>query len=176
MENAFSRKIGYLRRKGLAAPLLIALIVCSAVGGALAVIMVYKEVSVSLVIEGLWNIDVLDTDQTTILAALDMGTMHRDEYKRFPESGSFWLKNTGDFDVYYSADLIDDPSPSAVIKVYIKRWAADPWELLSLGTEIYTFAAGPGVAFQWYCEAQISDSPAFDSYSPVIQWQANDAP
>lgn len=153
--------------------LLLALVACGSV--AIAAVMLYREVIVTMKIEGRWDMEILDTDKTTILTSLDLGTLYRDDIKRYPEIGTknYWIRNIGDYAFYVSQSNTGVPS-DVTFKVYYRPSAMDDWEILTADTEIYPTPLAVGAYGEWYLEVTVSPTATFAAYSITLTWNAHE--
>jgi len=150
------------------------LLVISMVTTAIAAIIVTKDVSTPFTIEGKWDILVLDEDKTTELTTLELGTLYRGDSVRFPTTGNFWIKNTGDYAFYVSQSVVGVPS-DVTYYVWYRHEGETTWELLNTDTEIYPTIVDPGAYGEWYIDLTIGSTAPFGSYPVILTWRGHDS-
>ena len=115
------------------------------------------------------DIEIYDVDGVTILENIDFGDFHRGETKRFPESGNYWVKNTGDQNIYLSWSIEGLPTD---VKIYIYGVGESQGNFTELPEgQIYSVPITPGLRFLWYIEIEVSTKAEFNDYRPVITWR-----
>lgn len=165
-KNLLSKKIGVF-------PVLLIVAMCS-VAGVLATVMLYKQVSLSMRIVGVWNMKVLDTDEKTELTSIAFGDLTRGQVKLYPATGYYLLDNTGDYNIYVSFGLTNWPT-DVTLKMEIFDESYGVWEVLAVNT-VYTKVLKPSSNddIRWRVTLTVSSAAAFQTYSPILTWNAND--
>jgi len=151
------------------------LVVVLSASAVVAAIMISKDVSTPLTIEGQYNMVVLDTDKTTELTMLDLGTLHKGDvvtYPANPEASPFWIKNTGDYDLYISAEVVGSPT-EVYYQVFYRPGVTKEWEMLNTADEIYPTQIGPNGFGQWYIKITVNSNAVFGTYPITLSWRGH---
>ena len=140
---------------------------------AVATIMIYKEVSISMEIQGVYKMIILDTDKETELTAIAFGVLHRGDTERYPATGSYWIYNTGEKNIFLSYSLTDFPA-DASLTMHIKKDTEETFNVL-VERGIYPYDLYELHYYEWYIEISVDSTAALASYNPVLTWNAHDS-
>jgi hypothetical protein len=161
------RKFKLLKRS---VPLWAVLLICAvAASSVLAAIVVSRQLSASITIEAVYDIEIYDTDKTTILTSVDFGVATRGEAKTLPDGGlRYYIKNTGDKEIWISFTVANAPAD-----VTFKVSYTDPnTQTQVLSGEITSFSIAPGVFQDFLVQAWVSDTAEFGTFNPTITFNA----
>jgi hypothetical protein len=168
--SVLSKKIGFLP-----AILMIAITLTAAT----ATVMIYRQVNISMKIDGVWGLAVRGIDHSTELTSIDFGSLQRGKMKTYPTTpptDTYLIVDPGDYDVWLSWNITGFPT-DCTIKVFIRRGDVS-WIELTKGS-IYENKLSPGDGTtatsraEWYIEVTVGPSAAFNTYSPVLTWNAH---
>lgn len=143
---------------------------------ALAAIVVTREVSLTMVIQARYDMKVFDTDHTTELTPIDLGTFYRGDEKRFPSgTDNYFIDNIGEADIWVSWKKQGTWPSGVTVTMYLDYGAG--FETIAEGSIISQplYAPGKPNSFEWYFEIEATSTAEFGSYSPTLTWNAHDS-
>ena len=141
-----------------------------------ATIVFTRDIQTSITIRAHYNLTVFDTDHTTPLPSIPFGDFYRDDpSKRFPDTGTYMVNNSGEGVVYIAYTLTDWPI-GVTLDVYVKRSDEDNVNPLAEGA-IYSKALDESAVrtLEYYMIVTPSSNAPIDSYTPVFTWIAYDS-
>ena len=144
---------------------------------ALAAIVVTKEVSLTMVIQAHYDMKVCDVDHETELTSIDLGIFNRDQTKRFPSEGNYWIDNTDEADIWVRWTKTGTWPSGVTITMYVD-YGTGSFQTLAEGSIcVGTLYAPPSVnnVLKWYFVITIGSDAEFGSFSPKLQWNAHDS-
>lgn len=117
--------------------------------------------------------EIYDVDEATILDRIDFGALLRGETVRHPESGNYWVRDTGGQGIYLSWGVEGLPA-DVTIHIYCVGGGQGNFTELEEG-QIYNPPITPSTRFQWYIEIEVSTTAEFNHYNPVLTWRGYDS-
>ena len=165
-------KMKYIKRSVPLWAFILALVAFGSI--ALAAIVVTREVSLNMVIQARYDMKVYDTDHTTELTSINLGTFYRGDTKRFPSTSNYFIDNIGEADIWLSWSKTGTWPSGVTTTMYVDFGGG--FQTLAEGSicagRLY---APPSVnnVLKWYFEIEISETAEFDSYSPTLRWNAH---
>jgi len=165
-------KMKYIKRSVPLWALILALVAFGSI--AIAAIVVTREVSLNMVIQARYDMKVYDTDHTTELMSINLGTFYRGDTKRFPSTSNYFIDNIGEADIWLSWSKTGTWPSGVTTTMYVDFGGG--FQTLAEGSicagRLY---APPSVnnVLKWYFEIEISETAEFDSYSPTLRWNAH---
>jgi len=158
-------------------PMLLMIMLALAGGAAIADYLLSRQVTTSMTIVSLKDMELYDTDHETILVTIAFGEFMRGEMETFPtDPGTDWyqVKNLGEEDIYLGWSF-DGSLPSGVTaEVYTKSGSGGPETFALLAEEtILSMALPPGsFSIDWYIVITTTGSAVFGDFNPVLTWDA----
>ena len=156
-------------------PLLLMVVLAVAGGAAIAEFILSRQVTTSMTIIGVHEMELLDVDGVTILTSIAFGDLRRNGPKLFPSGTHYFFDNIGDYDLYVSYSLTDWPTDVA-LTMEVFSTGAGIWEPLG-PSEIWSRAVNhQGTdTFHWRLTLNVDPNAVLDvTYNPVITWSAYD--
>ena len=153
--------------------LILALVACASV--AIAVIVVYRDISLTMEIKGRYDMEVCGPDSETIIKTIEVGTLYRGDVKRLPgETSVYHIFNTGDYEWWLSYSTADWPSDVA-LEIYVRIYTkSGVFTLLTKGAVLSSYSAEPGENFECYINITVGSTAPFGPYSPTLTFNAHD--
>jgi hypothetical protein len=140
------------------------------VGVAIGAVLVSKQVPMTMKVVTVNDFTILNFDKTP-LASIDLGSFYRGGSKTFPATDNYWLKNTGDENMYLSWSISGLPTGTTIgLELKINtNW------IITTPNTIYSDAFTPTNDVAWKFTITVGGSTPFgDAYTPVITWNCND--
>jgi len=143
---------------------------------AIAAIVLYKEVSMTMKIQARYDMKVYDTDHVTVLSSIALGTFYRGDTKRFPSTGNYFIDNIGEADIWLSWQKQGTWPSGVTITMYVDFGANfQPLAEGSICTGRLYAPPSSNNVLKWYFEIEASSSAAFGDFTPKIIWNAHDS-
>jgi len=142
---------------------------------AYAATVAYREISTNMKIEAQSDLEIIDTDYTTILTFIDFGTLCRGDTATYPSGAPgeiYYIKNIGECDIWLNYDVTSLPS-NVNLEMHIKKDPAGSWEILPAST-LTTWSIAPNGYANWYIILTIGNTAPFGTFTPMITWNAHD--
>lgn len=138
---------------------------------AVAAVVVTRQVSVQFTISSSPDMEILDTDQSTILTSMDFGTVDPGSSPALPVGADrYYIENAGNTEFWVRFNIANLPA-DVVFKLYLNI-IGDPgaWYLPN---EISTFSVLPGEFVEWYAYMpDIGGSAPAGTHNPTLTFNA----